>query len=103
MNKSRLPFAPTIVDPYRSSVTTASPSDTLQARERLTRAAEQGHADSQFALGMMYEHGRGGPRDQRAARSWFERTAASGHQSAQRSLARLTERTPGRLRLRQSR
>jgi len=49
---------------------------------------------------MMYEHGRGGTRDLRAARSWFERTAASGRQGARRSLARLTERTPGRLRLR---
>jgi TPR repeat protein len=102
MDKPRFPIAPTIVGPHLPSVTTVSPSDTLQAREWLTRAAQQGHADFQFALGI-YGHGRGGTRGLRAARSWFGRTAAFGCQGARRSLARLTEPTPGRLRLRQSR
>ncbi|MDX1402488.1 MAG: tetratricopeptide repeat protein, partial [Kiloniellales bacterium] len=45
--------------------------DEAAARERYTRAAEQGHANAQYRLAVMFDTGTGGPKDDRAAREWY--------------------------------
>ncbi|GMF10484.1 unnamed protein product [Phytophthora lilii] len=60
------------------------------ARVRFCQAAEQGHRDAQFELGVFHEHGRGGyePNDMEAA-TWYAKAADQGHAGAEASLGRL--------------
>lgn len=53
----------------------------------LRRAAEQGDADAQHQLGVMYENGEGVAKDDSNAVEWHIRAAAQGHSDAQRNLA----------------
>ncbi len=50
------------------------------------QAAEQGHATSQFNLGLMFLEGKGVPQDKTAATSWLEKASAQGHVEAQNAL-----------------
>ncbi len=50
------------------------------------RAAEQGDADAQYDLGLMYATGRGVPQDDGEAVRWFRRAAEQGLAGAQYSL-----------------
>ena len=53
-------------------------------------AAEQGHANSQVNLGLMFEFGyRGVARDRAEAIRWYRLAAAQGDADAQNSLGRL--------------
>ena len=52
----------------------------------LRRAADQGFANAQYALGKAYRDGHGTPRDPKAASAWFERAAEQGYAPAQRNL-----------------
>jgi len=47
------------------------PQDYKTAIKWLTLAAEQGEADAQFHLGMMYVEGRGVPDNPKEAQKWF--------------------------------
>ena len=49
-------------------------------------AAEQGDADAQFNLGVLYKNGRGVAVDAVKAALWFRLAADQGHASAQFSL-----------------
>ncbi len=53
------------------------------AVEHLLALAEDGHRDSQFILGQMYEQGKGLKKDFSAALSWYETAAKAGHADAQ--------------------
>jgi len=46
-------------------------------------AAEQGHAESQYRLGAMYEAGAGVPSNFLEASKWYRKAARQGHTSAQ--------------------
>jgi adenylate cyclase len=50
------------------------------------RAAEQGFANAQYALGKAYRDGHGTPRDAWTAALWFERAAEQGYAPAQRNV-----------------
>jgi len=50
-------------------------------------AAEQGYADAQFNLGLMYANGRGVPQDYAEAAKWFRLAADQGDATAQHNLA----------------
>ena len=50
--------------------------------------AEEGHADAQFLLGLMYREGRAVPQDSAEAVLWLEKAAAQGHSDARFFLAR---------------
>ena len=50
-------------------------------------AAEQGHAQAQFALGHMYDVGKGVDRDPAKAAKWFRLAAQQGHVDAQYNVA----------------
>src|SRR5712675_510670 len=59
-----------------------APSDPVQARAHLSRAAETNSAEAQYQLGVMTAEGIGGPKDDVAARALFEKAAAQGHAGA---------------------
>jgi uncharacterized protein len=48
-----------------------------------TGAAEQGYGRAQHNLGLMYNHGRGVPRDDAAAVAWYLKAAGQGDTAAQ--------------------
>ena len=50
------------------------------------RAAMQGHADSQFNLGDMFENGRGVTHDRAEALRWYRMAAAQGHAGAAKAI-----------------
>lgn len=53
--------------------------DDVLALEWYKRAAEKGHASSQFNVGTFYENGRGGvERDDKMALEWYRKAAANG-------------------------
>ena len=49
-------------------------------------AAEQGNADAQFALGLIYGLGQSGPKDSAEAVKWYRLAAEQGHPAARNSL-----------------
>ncbi len=49
-------------------------------------AAEQGDADAQTDLGIMYDNGFGVPQDYAAALKWYRKAAEQGYADAQHSL-----------------
>ena len=46
--------------------------------DAVKKAAEQGHVDSQFILGLMYDNGYGVPEDYAEAVRWFRKSAEQG-------------------------
>ena len=46
-------------------------------------AADQGSADAQYSLALLYDTGLGVPQDSAAAASWLRKAANQGHTSAQ--------------------
>ena len=57
--------------------------------------AEQGDAVAQFALGVMYEKGRGVPQGDPEAVHWYRLAAEQGQASAQNNLAKMYRRGRG--------
>ena len=53
-----------------------------EAAQYFRRAADQGDADGQYGLAMLYARGEGVGRDPAAARDWLERAGNQGHQFA---------------------
>ena len=53
-----------------------------EAAQYFRRAADQGDADGQYGLAMLYARGEGVGRDPAAARDWLERAGNQGHQLA---------------------
>ena len=51
--------------------------------ERLQRAAEQGHADSQFKLACARSRGKGVAQDPAEAVKWWRKAAKQGHVGSQ--------------------
>ena len=54
--------------------------------EALRALAEQGDADAQYGLGLMYANGRGVPEDDAEAVRWWRLAAEQGHARAQYNL-----------------
>ena len=52
------------------------------ARGWFEKSATQGHADAQYALGLMCDLGQGLGQDLAQARQWYEKAAAQGHVDA---------------------
>jgi hypothetical protein len=63
------------------------PQDDKLAVEWYRKAAEQGHANAQNSLGVMYVRGRGGlPQDDKQAVEWYRKAAEQGNAYAQNNL-----------------
>ena len=61
--------------------------DYAEAAKWFRMAAEQGDADSQFALAIMYAEGNGVPQDDTEAAKWYRKAAEQGDAEAQYNLA----------------
>ena len=66
-----------------------SKGDFKQALVELQPLAEQGNADAQFNLGLMYFNGTGVPQDDQVALKWFRRSADQGNGFAQFALGNM--------------
>jgi len=58
--------------------------------------AEQGDAEAQYGLGVIYKHARGVPQDYEQALHWYSKAAEQGHASAQYNLGLMYELGQGR-------
>ena len=65
------------------------PQDYAEAVKWYRKAAEQGNAAAQGALGLLYAQGQGVPQDYVQARKWFNLSAAQGNAAAQVNLAKI--------------
>ena len=63
--------------------------DYARAIDYYTQAANAGHADSQFYLGLMYKTGIGTAADPDKAKHWLKRAADQGDEEAQKELNNL--------------
>ena len=61
------------------------PQDDAEAVQWFRRAAEQGHAEAQFGLGLMYSTGKGVPQDYVAAHLFFNLAGAKGDEEARKA------------------
>ena len=60
--------------------------DYFKAFEWLRKAAEQGHAKAQYAMGNCYDWGYGTTRDYTKAAYWYQKAAEQGDSDAQNAL-----------------
>ena len=65
------------------------------AYKEFRAAAEEGHSDSQFNVGLMFEQGIGVGKDEKEAIVWYRKAAAQGNPLAQYNLAVLYENGRG--------
>ena len=63
--------------------------------EACREAAEQGHADAQSNLGLMYAMGWGVPKDDVQAVAWYRKAAEQGNADAQSNLGRMYAKGEG--------
>lgn len=69
------------------AIRTVNPEDRAKkAAELFRQAAEQGDAESQYRLGLLYQEGRVVQRDSDLAAKWFRKAAEQGHAKAQGKL-----------------
>ena len=65
---------------------TSSEADHREAEKTIRDVANQGHAQAQSNLGVMYSNGRGVPQNHSTAVKWYQKAADQGHGQAQNSL-----------------
>lgn len=70
--------------------------DAAKAADLLRRAARQGHANAQHALGLAYMDGLGVPQDRSQALGWFIEAARNGHPEASATVERVKAATQER-------
>ena len=71
---------------------TATPGAGAEGRSVLLNMAVQGHASSQYLLGLMHLEGAALPLDRAEAIKWLERAAAQRHEGARIHLGEMAER-----------
>ncbi|HCK80058.1 MAG TPA: sel1 repeat family protein [Candidatus Competibacteraceae bacterium] len=72
---------------YLAGMLAFARGDYLTALVEWRPPAEQGQAEAQFNLGVLYDGGLGVERDYRQAARWYQRAAEQGHAKAQFNLA----------------
>ena len=65
------------------------PQSFEEAVKRFRQAAEQGHSESQYLMGMAYELGQGIARSEEDAIKWHRKAAAQDNYKSQERLERL--------------
>lgn len=73
----------TWADAYDDGVAAYQSGNFQDALGIWTSLARDGHVNSEFQLGVMYEYGDGVSADQNIALEWYQRAAEHGHQQAQ--------------------
>ncbi len=71
------------------------PMDKALAMAWYRKASEQGHAESEFQIGVMYAFGEGVPKDMAQASSWYRKSADRGYPTAQWNLGVLYDKGNG--------
>ncbi|KAF9154485.1 hypothetical protein BG015_000772 [Linnemannia schmuckeri] len=82
------------------------PQDYQAAMDWYLKAAEQGHADSHYNIGVLYDYGRaqhwgaydydhGVSQDYTKAAEWYTKTADQGYELAKKALEDLKKPKPG--------
>jgi len=71
---------------FQKGLTAYERGDYATALREWTPLAEQGVADAQYNLGVMYGNGKGVPKDYETAVKWYRLAAKQGHASAQFNL-----------------
>ncbi|MEP4079844.1 tetratricopeptide repeat protein [Haloferula sp.] len=70
-------------------------NDLPLAYKEFRASADEGHADSQFNVALMFEKGIGVKQDEKEALSWYEKAAKQGNSAAQFNLGVLYENGRG--------
>ena len=65
--------------------------DLARAAEWFGKAANQGYAPAQYAMGLAMEFGQGAPKDPARAAGWYEKAAGQGHAPAQHAMGLVCE------------
>lgn len=71
---------------YEDGLDAAMRNDYVEAAKFFKRAAEQGHAEAQLYLGMLYKEGKGLPKDDNESGNRFRKAAEQGSAEAQFNL-----------------
>jgi len=79
----------------RCLIQATSAEESLRGVEWMRKAAEQGHAKAQTALGMLYARGMGVPRSPELAVHWLTKAAELGEPLAQNELATMYAKGSG--------
>ena len=58
---------------------------------RVKKSAEEGQAEAQYFLGLIYFIGKGVDRDKQEALKWFRKAAEQGHAKAKEDLSILSQ------------
>ena len=66
-------------DPFETGRQAFDRGDYAAALEHWRPLAEEGHADAQVFVGLIYNEGKGVVQDRREAAKWFRRAAEAGH------------------------
>jgi len=74
---------------FEAGVAAHNRKDYATAAREFRSAAEQGVAEAQFNLGIMYSHGEGVAQDKKQATAWYRKAAAQGDPNAQALLKKL--------------
>ncbi len=85
-----IPFAVTSIQAdYQSGLNAYRAGDYETAYKVFITEAEQGNADAQYKLGVIYDKAQGVPEDWREAMKWYLKAADLGHAEAQYSLGNM--------------
>ena len=71
---------------FKQALTAYQAGNYEQAFHLWQPLAQQGDAEAQFNLGVMYENGQGVTQDYRQAAAWYQKAANQGHAKAQYNL-----------------
>jgi TPR repeat protein len=86
---------PDAVANFEAGIVAYQANDLPLAYKEFLAAAEEGHADSQFNVALMYERGIGVGKDEKDAVVWYGKAASQGNASAQFNLGVLYEHGRG--------
>jgi TPR repeat protein len=86
---------PDAVANFEAGIVAYQANDLPLAYKEFLAAAEEGHADSQFNVALMYEKGIGVGKDEKDAVFWYGKAASQGNASAQFNLGVLYEHGRG--------
>lgn len=82
-------------DNFRDAINAYRAENYIAAFRILTPLAEQGHANAQYTLGLMYHRGQGVSRNSRVAIRWYTAAAKQGHANAQNNLGLIYDNAQG--------
>jgi len=71
---------------YQEGIDAYAQGNFAVALKKLQPMAEQGNADAQLRLGLMYREGKGVPQDDKQALAWLSKAAEQGQAEAQENL-----------------